>query len=216
MSIARCHALRLEVGSYALMHKTGFELMDMLLCCKFAEGDSRILQMKLMRDRLKKVKKDGVAGTLSQVFGKDGTEAIKALQLANKLNVGRDLEKMEKAMNDNWEEGEDGRRVKDSTIQTLFDPISNYDSLAAVYELARIVEQVRMSNPSIPKLCLLSMPHSLRSPLIAAPHHQHPPQLIHGTHHGEIHARRSILRPVLEGQGCHRRSDKRHNSVGRC
>ena len=41
------------------MHKTGFELMDMLLCCKFAEGDSRILQMKLMRDRLKKVKKDG-------------------------------------------------------------------------------------------------------------------------------------------------------------
>ena len=100
--------------SYALMHKTGFELMDMLLCCKFAEGDSRILQMKLMRDRLKKVKKDGVAGTLSQVFGNDGTEAIKALKLANKLNVGRDLAKMEKAMNDNWEE---------------------------VYELARIVEQ---------------------------------------------------------------------------
>lgn len=30
-----------------------FELMDMFLCCKFAEGDSRILQMKLVRDRLK-------------------------------------------------------------------------------------------------------------------------------------------------------------------
>ena len=44
-----------QVGSYALMHGTGFELMDMLLCCKFAEGDSRILQMKLARDRLKKV-----------------------------------------------------------------------------------------------------------------------------------------------------------------
>jgi hypothetical protein len=29
----------------------------MLLCCKFAEGDSRILQMKLARDRLKKVMK---------------------------------------------------------------------------------------------------------------------------------------------------------------
>ena len=39
------------------MHGTGFELMDMLLCCKFAEGDSRILQMKLARDRLKKVMK---------------------------------------------------------------------------------------------------------------------------------------------------------------
>ena len=47
VSIERAHALRLEVGSYALMHKTGFELMDMLLCCKFAEGDSRILQMKV-------------------------------------------------------------------------------------------------------------------------------------------------------------------------
>ena len=30
-----------------------FELVDMFLCCKFAEGDSRILRMKLMRDRLK-------------------------------------------------------------------------------------------------------------------------------------------------------------------
>lgn len=34
VSIQRSHALRLEVGSYALMHKTGFELIDMLLCCK--------------------------------------------------------------------------------------------------------------------------------------------------------------------------------------
>jgi acyl-CoA oxidase len=49
-------AARFQVGSYALMHGTGFELMDMLLCCKFAEGDSRILQMKLARDRLKKVR----------------------------------------------------------------------------------------------------------------------------------------------------------------
>ena len=44
VSINRVHALQQEVGSYALMHDTGFELSDMLLTCKFAEGDSRILQ----------------------------------------------------------------------------------------------------------------------------------------------------------------------------
>lgn len=43
VALQRVHALRQEVGSYALMHGTGFELCDMLLCCKFAEGDSRIL-----------------------------------------------------------------------------------------------------------------------------------------------------------------------------
>mmetsp|Transcript_3275 Transcript_3275/g.6213 ORF Transcript_3275/g.6213 Transcript_3275/m.6213 type:complete len:563 (+) Transcript_3275:49-1737(+) len=105
VSIERAHALRLEVGSYALMHKTGFELMDMLLCCKFAEGDSRILQMKLARDRLKQVKKDGAMGTLGKAFGSDGKEALAALNLARKLApAGRDLAKMEKAFNDNWED----------------------------------------------------------------------------------------------------------------
>lgn len=54
-------SLHEQVGSYALMHGTGFELMDMLLCCKFAEGDSRILQMKLARDRLKRVNNDSSA-----------------------------------------------------------------------------------------------------------------------------------------------------------
>lgn len=32
-----------EVGSFALMAGTGFERTDYLQCCKFAEGDSRIL-----------------------------------------------------------------------------------------------------------------------------------------------------------------------------
>ena len=41
-----CHRLRQEVGSYALMSGTGFEHTDFLQCCKFAEGDSRILMMK--------------------------------------------------------------------------------------------------------------------------------------------------------------------------
>jgi acyl-CoA oxidase len=105
VAIERAHKLRLEVGSYALMHDTGFELMDMLLCCKFAEGDSRILQMKLMRDRLKKVKKDGAVGTAMQYFGSDGNEAMAALNLARKLApAGRDLQKMDALMTEHWEE----------------------------------------------------------------------------------------------------------------
>lgn len=52
-SIALCFRLKQEVGSYALMGDTGFEHMDFLQCCKFAEGDSRILMQKLARDRVK-------------------------------------------------------------------------------------------------------------------------------------------------------------------
>ena len=42
--------LKQEVGSYALMSGTGFDNTDFLQCCKFAEGDSRILSQKLARD----------------------------------------------------------------------------------------------------------------------------------------------------------------------
>ena len=73
----------MEVGSYALMYGTGFELTDMLLCCKFAEGDSRILQMKLARDRMKQLKKDGAASAfLSAITDKESRTAV---QLAQKL-----------------------------------------------------------------------------------------------------------------------------------
>ncbi|KAJ3305987.1 hypothetical protein HDU76_004919, partial [Blyttiomyces sp. JEL0837] len=50
VSIELCFALKQEVGSYALMAGTGFEQMDFLQCCKFAEGDSRILMQKMARD----------------------------------------------------------------------------------------------------------------------------------------------------------------------
>ncbi|KAJ3325740.1 hypothetical protein HDV06_003510 [Boothiomyces sp. JEL0866] len=49
-AIELCHALKQEVGSYALMAGTGFEQLDFLNCCKFAEGDSRILMQKMARD----------------------------------------------------------------------------------------------------------------------------------------------------------------------
>lgn len=52
-SIKSCHQLQQDIGSYALMASTGFENIDFLTCCKFAEGDSRILQQKMSRDRMK-------------------------------------------------------------------------------------------------------------------------------------------------------------------
>ena len=107
VAIQRCHALRQEVGSYALMHATGFELVDMLLCCKFAEGDSRILQQKLARDRLKQLKKQGLASAAASVLGMsaDSRETLAALRLASQLHsAGRDLAKLEAAMDASWRE----------------------------------------------------------------------------------------------------------------
>jgi acyl-CoA oxidase len=49
-AITLCFALKQEVGSYALMAGSGFEQLDFLQCCKFAEGDSRILMQKMARD----------------------------------------------------------------------------------------------------------------------------------------------------------------------
>jgi acyl-CoA oxidase len=98
----------MEVGSYALMHDTGFELVDMFLCCKFAEGDSRILQQKLTRDRLKQVRKDGIMGTVMKAinpFNVESTEAVTALMLGQKLQpAGRDREKMGKLMDEHWKD----------------------------------------------------------------------------------------------------------------
>jgi len=57
MSIDLCFRLKQDVGSYALMGGSGFDNMDFLQCCKFAEGDSRILMQKLARDRVKAKKR---------------------------------------------------------------------------------------------------------------------------------------------------------------
>mmetsp|Transcript_17656 Transcript_17656/g.21404 ORF Transcript_17656/g.21404 Transcript_17656/m.21404 type:complete len:472 (+) Transcript_17656:152-1567(+) len=55
-SIELCFRLKQEVGSYGLMDGTGFEHIDFLQCCKFAEGDSRILSQKMARDAMKSFK----------------------------------------------------------------------------------------------------------------------------------------------------------------
>jgi acyl-CoA oxidase len=52
-SIDLTFRLKNEVGSYALMGSSGFGQTDFLQCCKFAEGDSRVLMQKMARDRMK-------------------------------------------------------------------------------------------------------------------------------------------------------------------
>jgi len=107
VAIERVHALKLEVGSYALMHDTGFELTNMLLTCKFAEGDSRILQQKLARDRLRKVQKAGVLKAFKSVFQSgsvsEALEGLLSLFVAARLApAGRDPQKMARALDANW------------------------------------------------------------------------------------------------------------------
>ena len=99
VSVDRVHRLRLEVGSYALMSNTGFELADMLLCCKFAEGDSRILMQKIARDRLKQLQRDGLAGLVFRGGFLDA-ETRAAFALARRLQAAPDKAQ---AWNDEWE-----------------------------------------------------------------------------------------------------------------
>jgi len=85
-----CFKLQQEVGSFALLGGGGFEHLDMLLCCKFAEGDERILMQKMARDRLKQVQEEiggGLGGWFelaTELMGEAPRrrEAMKALQLA--------------------------------------------------------------------------------------------------------------------------------------
>lgn len=78
-SIDLCFRLKQEVGSYALMAGAGFDQSDFLQCCKFAEGDTRILSQKIARDRFKAFSKSGkvvdeetkVAAELGAAISKD-------------------------------------------------------------------------------------------------------------------------------------------------
>jgi len=77
-TIQLCFALKQEVGSYALMGGAGFEQMDFLQACKFAEGDSRILMQKLARDRVR---------NKSPPAHSSGGKAEAEQQLANELKA---------------------------------------------------------------------------------------------------------------------------------
>lgn len=89
------HRLEQEVGSYALMAESGFIYKDMLLCCKFAEGDSRILMQKMARDELKLARERGLVALLREVvFQSDSVlrdKALKTLRLARALRAAPNM-----------------------------------------------------------------------------------------------------------------------------
>ena len=89
-----CFKLQQEVGSFALLAGGGFEHLDMLLCCKFAEGDERILMQKMARDRLKQAPGGGLGrwfelGVELMGDAPRRREAMKALQLAPAMRENR-------------------------------------------------------------------------------------------------------------------------------
>lgn len=88
-AIELCFRLKQEVGSFALMGGTGFEKMDYLNCCKFAEGDSRILMQKIARDRMQAFK-------ASQTGTPEETQLC--MELGQALMAGG-----AKAWDENWE-----------------------------------------------------------------------------------------------------------------
>merc|ERR1712086_942853 len=75
-TIALCFRLKQDVGSFALMGGSGFEQMDFLQCCKFAEGDSRILMQKMARDIMR---------SFSKTKGKPAGASEPEIQLCGKL-----------------------------------------------------------------------------------------------------------------------------------
>ena len=92
-SIDLCWRLKQEVGSYALMGDSGFGSMDFLQCCKFAEGDSRVLMLKMARDRLRRFGKEMKSKT-PVALGEE-EEAALCGQLAKALGAAKGDKAME-------------------------------------------------------------------------------------------------------------------------
>lgn len=108
------------------MHGSGFELEDMLLTCKFAEGDSRILAQKIARDRLKKLQLDGPVAAVAALLSSDRREAFVAISLARKLApAGRDPKKLAAVMDASWRQVYEladlvaARRIRDGAPGTF-------------------------------------------------------------------------------------------------
>ena len=127
------------------MPPTSTNRVDLLLCCKFAEGDSRILQQKLTRDRLKRLQKGGAGALLSGLISPESRgETVAALRLARKLQpAGRDVAKLGKAMDDNWRQvyevadlvaarhvrtGARGAFIEGDTVERLLPAATHFDA----------------------------------------------------------------------------------------
>ena len=95
-SIELCFRLKQEVGSFALMGDSGFAHQDFLQCCKFAEGDSRILMQKMARDQLRAFQK-----------GAPLPDAEKTIATRLAQNMAKEVEASgdkQKAWDDNWKD----------------------------------------------------------------------------------------------------------------
>eukprot|EP00670_Eutreptiella_braarudii_P008479 CAMPEP_0174307080 /NCGR_PEP_ID=MMETSP0810-20121108/887_1 /TAXON_ID=73025 ORGANISM="Eutreptiella gymnastica-like, Strain CCMP1594" /NCGR_SAMPLE_ID=MMETSP0810 /ASSEMBLY_ACC=CAM_ASM_000659 /LENGTH=478 /DNA_ID=CAMNT_0015414025 /DNA_START=145 /DNA_END=1581 /DNA_ORIENTATION=- len=100
VSIDLCHRLKNEVGSYALMAGTGFEQSDFLTCCKFAEGDTRILMQKMARDRLRLHQKQPPVGPSAEW----DEETKKCNELLMKLTEAEKCGDKQQAWDAHWVE----------------------------------------------------------------------------------------------------------------
>jgi len=96
-SIDLCWRLKQEVGSYALMGSSGFVHLDFLNCCKFAEGDSRILMQKMARDSMRAYAKKRGEG-----LGKEELALCKQLGVALRPAQG-DKAKEAELWDENWQ-----------------------------------------------------------------------------------------------------------------
>jgi acyl-CoA oxidase len=106
-----CRLLQEELGSQALMAgdgHCGFVHADILLCAKFAEGDSRMLMQKLARDHLKQFQARGAVAVLDR-FSLDPhnrAEAALCMKIGGKLRAAAaaGAQAVYNAWNESWED----------------------------------------------------------------------------------------------------------------
>jgi len=103
-SIDLCGRLKQDIGSFALMGDAGFVHLDFLTCCKFAEGDSRILMQKMARDRMRRFGKDVASGVdhsdKSELFQEE--QRICAELGAAMAGAGNDKAAQQKIWDEQW------------------------------------------------------------------------------------------------------------------
>jgi acyl-CoA oxidase len=113
VALSCCRRLQEELGSQALMAgdgHCGFVHADILLCAKFAEGDSRMLMQKLARDHLKSFQSRGVLAVLDRLSTDVHvrSEAALCMKIGGKLRAAaaRGPSAVYHAWNQSWQDVE--------------------------------------------------------------------------------------------------------------
>lgn len=95
-----------EVGSYALMHESGFGAAPWLYMTAFAEGDSRILSQKLARDSMKAFQKSSYVSAGKDLVlgtGPERREKQIQIQLSRALSGASSPADAGRLWNENWQ-----------------------------------------------------------------------------------------------------------------